>query len=83
MPGFNHLYEVRPIAGGGSDGALQLSGADAPPAGFEVVPSPEARALVDYILSLKKDYKVPVALKDGGSAGAGTAGNAAEDGSGT
>lgn len=79
MPGFNHLYEVKPIEGGGSEDALALSGADAPATGFEVVPTPEARALVDYILSLKKDYKVPVALKEGESEGT----DAAEDGSGT
>ena len=51
-------------------------GADAPAAGFEVVPTSDARALVDYILSLKKDYKVPVALKNGESGAA----DAADDG---
>ena len=77
MPSYGHLYEVKSVEGGGSDNALELSGEDAPEAGFEVVPTTEARALVDYILSLKKDYKVPMALQNGD--GVDTAG----DGSGT
>ena len=27
--------------------------------GYEVIPTPEAEALADYVLSLKKDYPVP------------------------
>jgi cytochrome c oxidase cbb3-type subunit 2 len=30
-----------------------------PGKGYEVVPTAEAEALVDYLISLKKDYPVP------------------------
>ena len=30
--------------------------------GFEIVPGPDAKALVSYLLSLKKDHKLPAAL---------------------
>ncbi len=59
MPSFKHLYKVRKIQGQGSASALSLSGRFAPKKGFEVVPTAEAEALVDYLLSLKKDYPIP------------------------
>jgi hypothetical protein len=36
-----------------------LPPADAAPAGFEIVPGPDAQALVAYLLSLKNDYHLP------------------------
>jgi len=33
-----------------------LPEADAPAAGYEIVPTTEAKSLVAYLLSLKKDY---------------------------
>ena len=33
----------------------------APPPGYEVVPTAEGKALVDYLLSLKKNYPLPEA----------------------
>jgi hypothetical protein len=33
----------------------------APPSGYEVVPTAEGKALVDYLLSLKKNYPLPEA----------------------
>ena len=30
--------------------------------GFEIIPGPDAKALVSYLLSLKKDHKLPAAL---------------------
>lgn len=59
MPSFRHLYVVQKQQGPKSSRALALSGKFAPRKGYEVVPTPEADALVDYILSLKKDYPVP------------------------
>lgn len=59
MPSFKHLYTVRKQQGQGSKAALQLTGKYAPEEGYEVVPLPEAEALVDYLISLKKDYPVP------------------------
>lgn len=59
MPSFKHLYKVRKRQGQGAKTALSLPAKFAPEAGYEVVPTAEAEALVDYVLSLKKDYPVP------------------------
>lgn len=59
MPAYRHLYDVRRIGGAPSQDAVQLEGPGAPPEGYEVVPTKEANALVSYLLSLKKDYRVP------------------------
>lgn len=59
MPAFKNLYVVRKAQGPTPANALKLTGKAAPPAGYEVVPTAEAEALVDYLLSLKKDYPVP------------------------
>ena len=59
MPSFKHLYTVRKQQGPVASNALKLTGKYAPKKGYEVIPSPEAEALVDYVLSLKKDYPVP------------------------
>jgi cbb3-type cytochrome oxidase cytochrome c subunit len=53
MPAFRFLFEVRPISGQPAPDALSLKGEFAPPAGMEVVPTPEARHLAAYLLSLK------------------------------
>ena len=56
MPAFRFLFEVRKITGAtSSPDALKLTGAFAPPAGFEVVPKAEAKELVAYLLSLKSN----------------------------
>jgi cytochrome c oxidase cbb3-type subunit 2 len=59
MPSFKHLYTVQKQQGPVASNALVLTGKYAPKKGYEVIPSPEAEALVDYILSLKKDYPIP------------------------
>ena len=59
MPAYRFLFVTRKIAGLPSAEALALPANEAPPAGFEIVPSSEARALVAYLLSLKKDYHLP------------------------
>ncbi len=59
MPSFRHLYAVRKKQGQGSASAIQLTGRFAPKKGYEVVPTAQAEALVDYLLSLKKDYPIP------------------------
>ncbi len=59
MPSFKAMYDTRLAQGPVSDKALKLTGKAAPKAGYEVVPTPEAEALVDYLLSLKKDYPIP------------------------
>jgi cytochrome c oxidase cbb3-type subunit 2 len=59
MPGFRHLYTVRKIQAGGSNDALDLPQPFAPRKGYEVVPTPDAKLLVNYLLSLKKDAPIP------------------------
>ena len=59
MPSYKQLYIVQKAQGPKSAKALELTGKFKPAKGFEVVPTAEAEALVDYILSLKKDYPVP------------------------
>jgi cytochrome c oxidase cbb3-type subunit 2 len=59
MPAYTGLYKVQKIQGPASGRALKLPKKFAPPAGYEVVPTPEADRLVEYLLSLKKDYPVP------------------------
>src|SRR5205814_1249109 len=49
MPAYQFLYETRRIGGERSADALQLTGADAPPDGWEVVPSYDAKCLVAYL----------------------------------
>jgi cytochrome c oxidase cbb3-type subunit 2 len=59
MPSYRHLYAVKKVQGPKSKLALNLPEGFHPGRGFEVVPTQEAEDLVDYIMSLKKDYPVP------------------------
>jgi cytochrome c oxidase cbb3-type subunit 2 len=59
MPAFRHLYTVQKIQAGGSHDALELPKPFAPKKGYEVVPTDDARELVKYLLSLKKDAPIP------------------------
>ena len=62
MPSFKFLFEIRKIGVAPSPDALKLTGEFAPPAGFEVVPRPEAKELAAYLLSLKANvplYEAP------------------------
>ncbi len=52
------LFVKREIKGSPSPDALPVNAGE----GFEIVPGPDAKALVSYLLSLKKDHKVPAAL---------------------
>ena len=53
MPSFKYLFTVQKIGAAPSSDALNLPAAFAAPAGFEVVPKPEARQLAAYLLSLR------------------------------
>ena len=56
MPPFRYLFETRKIVGGvHSPDALNLQNEFAPAPGYEVVPKPEAKQLVAYLLSLHAD----------------------------
>ncbi|MGD1088244.1 MAG: cbb3-type cytochrome c oxidase subunit II [Verrucomicrobiota bacterium] len=62
MPPFRFLFETRKIGDAPSPDALNLPEELAPPAGFEVVPTDEAKELVAYLLSLHADvplYEAP------------------------
>ena len=63
MPPFRYLFELRKrMDGVPSPHALQFPKDFAPPAGYEVVPTPEARQLAAYLLSLRADaplYEAP------------------------
>ena len=62
MPPFRFLFETRKIGDAPSPDALNLPSEFAPPAGYEVVPKPEAKQLVAYLLSLHADvplYEAP------------------------
>lgn len=52
------FFEKREIKGSPSAGALSIDVGE----GFELVPDSDAKALVSYLLSLKKDQAVPAAL---------------------
>jgi cytochrome c oxidase cbb3-type subunit 2 len=60
MPSYTFLFDVHPTAGRqASNQALKLTGKFAPAAGYEVVPTARARALVAYLQSLKDTYDYP------------------------
>jgi len=62
MPSFKFLFEVRKLGAAPSRDALNVPKEFAPAAGYEVVPKPEAKELVAYLLSLRADaplYEAP------------------------
>jgi cytochrome c oxidase cbb3-type subunit 2 len=61
MAPYKYLYRVQKIQGQPSPNALKLEGEYAPPPGYEVVPTPDAEALVAYLLSLNRNYALPEA----------------------
>jgi cytochrome c oxidase cbb3-type subunit 2 len=56
MPAYRFLFVTQKISGQPSDDALVLPAEVAPPAGYEIVPTGQAKSLVAYLLSLKKGY---------------------------
>ncbi len=61
MPAFRFLFRVQRIGAEPSPDAVAVRGPHAPPAGYEVVPTAEARDLVAYLLSRKHDEPLPEA----------------------
>ncbi len=55
MPSYRFLFEKREIIGERSMDALPVSAQSGVEAGYEIVPKPEASALVAYLLSLRAD----------------------------
>ena len=56
MPSYRFLYEKRRVTGDRSAEALRLSGPGAPPEGWEVVPTYDAKCLVAYLMSLDQTH---------------------------
>jgi cbb3-type cytochrome oxidase cytochrome c subunit len=67
MPAYRFLYEKRRIAGERSAEALQLSGSDAPPAGWEVVPTYDAKCVVAYLMGLNQSHPLKEVRSVGGA----------------
>jgi len=67
MPAYPFLYEKRRIAGERSAEALQLSGSNAPPEGWEVVPTYDAKCLVAYLMGLNQSHPLKEAKLVGGA----------------
>ena len=65
---YRYLFEKRKISGQGSADALRLTGEDAPNADEEIVPGPDAKSLVKYLLSLDRSHP----LKEASAAPPGT-----------
>jgi cytochrome c oxidase cbb3-type subunit 2 len=58
MPAYRFLYEQRRIGGERSAEALQLSGPDAPPEGWEIVPTYDAKCVVAYLMGLNQSHSL-------------------------
>jgi cbb3-type cytochrome oxidase cytochrome c subunit len=56
MPAYRFLYEKRRISGERSADALKLPAKEAPPEGWEIVPTYEAKCLVAYLMSLDQSH---------------------------
>jgi cytochrome c oxidase cbb3-type subunit 2 len=56
MPSYRFLYDKRRIDGERSADALELTGSDAPPNGWEIVPTYDAECLVAYLMSLDQSH---------------------------
>jgi cbb3-type cytochrome oxidase cytochrome c subunit len=58
MPAYRFLYEERRIGGERSAEALQLSGPDVPPEGWEIVPTYDAKCVVAYLMGLNQSHSL-------------------------
>jgi cbb3-type cytochrome oxidase cytochrome c subunit len=67
MPAYRFLYEKRHIPGERSAEALQLSSSDAPPAGWEVVPTYDAKCVVAYLMGLNQSHPLKEVRSVGGA----------------
>jgi cbb3-type cytochrome oxidase cytochrome c subunit len=73
MPAYRFLYEKRRIAGERSAEALQLSASDAPPEGWEVVPTYDAKCVVAYLMALNQSHPLKEVRSVGGAPATGAA----------
>ncbi len=68
MPAYKFLFEKHPISGERSADALQLTGPDAPPSGYEIIPTYDAKCLVAYLMSLDQSHPLKEVKSVGGAA---------------
>lgn len=62
MPSYRHLYQIKKIEGGVRADAIPLPKEAGVPDGYQVVPGDSAKALAEYLLALKRDLPLPVAI---------------------
>jgi cbb3-type cytochrome oxidase cytochrome c subunit len=67
MPAYRFLYEKRRVTGERSADALQLSGADTPSEGWEIVPTYDAKCLVAYLMALNQSHPLKGVRSVGGA----------------
>lgn len=80
MPAYRFLYEKRRISGELSADALPLTGPEAPPAGWEVVPTYEAKCLVAYLMAQDQSHPLKEVKSAPGAAPAAASSPAAQQG---
>jgi cbb3-type cytochrome oxidase cytochrome c subunit len=80
MPAYRFLYEKRRIAGERSSEALQLSASDAPPVGWEIVPTYDAKCVVAYLMGLNQSHPLKEVRSVGGAPATGGAPSPAAQG---
>ena len=73
MPSYRFLYRTRRINDARSSDALQLTGSDAPPEGWEIVPTYDAKCLVAYMIALNQSHPLKDVRSAGGAAAASSA----------
>ena len=73
MPSYRFLYEKRRIRDQRSADALQLTGSDAPPEGWEVIPTYDAKCLVAYLMALNQSHPLNDVRSTGGAPAASAA----------
>lgn len=56
MPAYRFLYEKRKVGGEYASDAVKLTGSDAVPEGWEIVPTYDAKCLVAYLMSLDQSH---------------------------
>jgi cbb3-type cytochrome oxidase cytochrome c subunit len=71
MPAYRFLYQRRRISGQRSADALQLSGSDVPPEGWEVVPTYDAKCVVAYLMGLNQSHVLKDVRTVGGAPASG------------
>ena len=68
MPSYRFLYQARRISDARSADALQLTSSDAPPEGWEIVPTYDAKCLVAYMMALNQSHPLKDVKSAGGAA---------------